>query len=374
MQWDFSDLAVPGVRTLQPYQPGKPDSEVRRAYGLTDIIKLASNENPFGPSPKAMAAVTGCMQELARYPDGNGYDLKASLSVRLGVAMESITLGNGSNDVLEIIARTFLAPGLSSVFSQYAFAVYYLVTQAIGAQPRVAQAYSPDHSMPYGHDLNAMAEQIAPTTRLVFIANPNNPTGTWLGRTELETFLASLPEQVLVVVDEAYTEYVEDEDYPNAISWLSRFPNLIVVRTFSKAYGLAGLRVGYAVSHPSVANLLNRVRQPFNVNIPAQVAALAALEDKDHLKRTRHLNQQGMGQLKHAFDRLGLSYLPSMGNFLCVQMDGPGASVFQALLHRGIIVRPVDNYGLPNFLRVTVGSERENNLLIHGLKEVLEKC
>jgi histidinol-phosphate aminotransferase len=207
----------------------------------------------------------------------------------------------------------------------------------------------------------------------VFIANPNNPTGTWLGRTELEAFITRVPEQVLVVVDEAYAEYVEDEDYPDAVAWLSRFPNLILVRTFSKAYGLAGLRVGYAVSHPTIADLLNRVRQPFNVNIPAQEAALAALDDDDHLQRSRHLNQQGMEQLKQAFDRLGLSYLPSMGNFLCVQMDRPGLSVFQALLHRGIIVRPVDNYGLPNYLRVTVGSESENSLFIDGLKEVLGK-
>jgi histidinol-phosphate aminotransferase len=320
-----------------------------------------------------MAAVAGCIQDLARYPDGNGYALKASLSAHLGVSMECITLGNGSNDVLEVIARTFLAPGLSSVFSQYAFAVYYLVTQAIGAQSRVAQAHGSDRPMPYGHDLTAMAEQITTTTRLVFIANPNNPTGTWLGRTELEAFITRVPEQVLVVVDEAYAEYVEDEDYPDAVAWLSRFPNLILVRTFSKAYGLAGLRVGYAVSHPTIADLLNRVRQPFNVNIPAQEAALAALDDDDHLQRSRHLNQQGMEQLKQAFDRLGLSYLPSMGNFLCVQMDRPGLSVFQALLHRGIIVRPVDNYGLPNYLRVTVGSESENSLFIDGLKEVLGK-
>lgn len=373
MQCDFVDLAVPGVRTLQPYQPGKPDSEVRRAYGLSDIIKLASNENPFGPSPKAMAAVAGCIQGLARYPDGNGYDLKVSLSARLGVPLECITLGNGSNDVLEIIARTFLAPGLSSVFSQYAFAVYYLVTQAIGAEPRIAQAHAPDHAMPYGHDLDAMAEQVTPTTRLVFIANPNNPTGTWLGQAELETFITRLPEQVLVVLDEAYTEYVEDENYPDAIAWLSQFPNLIVVRTFSKAYGLAGLRVGYAVSHPQVADLINRVRQPFNVNIPAQAAALAALDDDEHLQRSRHFNRQGMRQLQQAFDGLGFSYLPSMGNFLCVQMDQPGLSVFQALLHRGIIVRPVDNYGLPNFIRVTVGSESENNLFIKALEEVCGK-
>lgn len=372
MSCDFIELVVPGVRTLQPYQPGKPDSEVRRTYGLSRIVKLASNENPLGPSPKAMASVAGCLQELARYPDGNGYELKSALAERLGVSRDSLTLGNGSNDVLEIIARSFLAPGLSGVFSQHGFAVYPLVTQASGAEARVAKANPPDHPMAYGHDLNAMAAQVDATTRLVFIANPNNPTGTWVTRDALESFLERLPAQVLVVVDEAYIDYVEEKEYPNALDGLSRFANLIVVRTFSKAYGLAGLRIGYAVSHPAVAELLNRVRQPFNVSIPAQAAALAALADTEHLHRSRDLNRHGMAQLKRGFDELGLGYLPSVGNFLCVHTGRPGAVVFEALLRRGIIVRPIANYGLPDWLRISIGNEVENTLLLEELQVVLE--
>ena len=371
MHCDYVELAVPGVRALQPYQPGKPDSEVRREYGLTEVIKLASNENPLGPSPKALAAVRDRFSELARYPDGNSFELKAALSAHLNVSPDSITLGNGSNDVLEIIARTFLAPDDASVFARHAFAVYALVTQAIGAQARVARASPPDHAMPYGHDLDAMAAQINKQTRLVFIANPNNPTGTWLSGAELEAFLISLPRDVLVVVDEAYTEYVETADYPNTVPWVERFPNLIVTRTFSKAYGLAGLRVGYAVSHPQVADLLNRVRQPFNVNIPAQAAAIAALGDVEHLQRSRQVNREGMALLQGALDELKLGYLPSVGNFLCVDMGRPGPAVFQALLRRGVIVRPVSNYGLPNFLRITIGTEQENRRLLQALREVL---
>jgi len=371
MHCDFIELAAPGVRALQPYQPGKPDSEVRREYGLTEVIKLASNENPLGPGPKALAAVRDCLGELARYPDGNGFELKAALATHLNIAPDSITLGNGSNDVLEIIARTFLTPAHACIFAQHAFAVYPLVTQAIGAQARVAKANPPDHAMPYGHDLNALAEQIDAKTRLIFIANPNNPTGTWLNSAELEAFLERAPEHVIVTVDEAYTEYVDEPDYPDTIPWVERFPNLVVTRTFSKAYGLAGLRVGFAISHPQVANLLNRVRQPFNVNIPAQVAAVAALGDTDHLERSRQVNREGMALLKSVLAEMGLRYLPSVGNFLCVDMGRPGLEIFEALLRRGVTVRPVANYGLPNFLRITIGTERENRKLIETLREVL---
>ncbi len=371
MHCDYVALAVPGVRALQPYQPGKPDSEVRREYGLTEVIKLASNENPLGPSPKALAAVCHCLGELARYPDGNSFELKAALSAHLNVSPDNLTLGNGSNDVLEIVARTFLAPDRACVYAQHAFAVYPLVTQAIGAEAQVAKANPTDHPMPYGHDLDEMVQSIDGKTRLMFIANPNNPTGTWLSSAELEAFLVRVPEHVLVVVDEAYTEYGEAADYPNTIPWVERFPNLIVTRTFSKAYGLAGLRVGYAVSHPPVANLLNRVRQPFNVNIPAQAAAIAALGDAEHLQRSRQVNREGMALLQSALDELGLDYLPSGGNFLCVDMGRPGPEVFQDLLRRGVIVRPVSNYGLPNFLRITIGTEQENRRLLQALREVL---
>ena len=373
MTCDYLALAAPGVRTLQPYQPGKPESELRREYGLSHIVKLASNENPLGPSPRALAAVREALGDLARYPDGNGFELKAALSAKLGLSMAMLTLGNGSNDVLELAARAFLTPEHEAVFSEQAFAVYPLVTQANGATARVAKANPPDHAMPYGHDLAAMRSSISDRTRIVFVANPNNPTGTWLKTAELEEFLSSVPKSVIVVVDEAYGEYVEAEaDCPNALRWHDRFPNLIVTRTFSKAYGLAGLRVGYAVSHPQIADLLNRVREPFNVNSLALVAAAAALDDVSHLERGRAINRAGMRQLQDACRQLGLNWLPSVGNFLCVEVGRPGREVFLELLKQGVIVRPVDNYGLPRFLRISIGTEAENARLIEVLNAVLK--
>jgi histidinol-phosphate aminotransferase len=372
MTCDFLSLAAPGVRTLQPYQPGKPESELRREYGLSDIVKLASNENPLGPSPRALTAVRDALSGLARYPDGNGFELKSALAAKLGLSLSMLTLGNGSNDVLELAARAFLTPEHEAVFSEHAFAVYPIVTQAVGATARIARANPPDQVMPYGHDPAALLALINDRTRLVFIANPNNPTGTWLKTAELEAFLAAVPEQVIVVVDEAYGEYVDAEaDCPNALRWLERFPNLIVTRTFSKAYGLAGLRVGYAVAHPQVADLLNRVRQPFNVNNLALVAAAAALDDVGHLERSKALNRAGMRQLQEACRRLGLNWLPSVGNFLCVDVGRPGREVFLELLKRGVIARPVDNYGLPQHLRITIGTEAENHRLIDALADIL---
>ncbi|NMQ18621.1 histidinol-phosphate transaminase [Candidatus Competibacter phosphatis] len=372
MSCDFLSLAAPGVRTLQPYQPGKPESELRREYGLSDIVKLASNENPLGPSPKAMTAVREALGDLARYPDGNGFELKAALSAKLGISMSMLTLGNGSNDLLELVARAFLTPEHAAIFSEHAFAVYPIVTQASGATARVAKANPPDHAMPHGHDPAAMLALISDRTRVMFIANPNNPTGTWLKTAELEALLEAVPERVIVVVDEAYHEYVETEaDCPSALRWLDRFPNLVVTRTFSKAYGLAGLRIGYAVSHPQVADLLNRVRQPFNVNSLALVAAAAALDDVEHLERSRATNRAGMKQLQNACRQWGLSWLPSAGNFLCVDLGQPGREVFVELLKRGVIARPVDNYGLPRHLRISIGTEAENARWIEAMHDIL---
>lgn len=372
MSCDYFALAAPGVRTLQPYQPGKPESELRREYGLNDIIKLASNENPLGPSPKALAAVQEALSQLARYPDGNGFDLKAALSKRLQVPMTALTLGNGSNDVLELVARAFLTPEHEAIFSEHAFAVYPIVTQAVGATARVAKANPAKHEMPYGHDLSAMQALINDQTRVIFVANPNNPTGTWLKTAALDAFLRAVPESVIVVVDEAYLEYVEaDMDCPNALSWFDRFPNLVVTRTFSKAYGLAGLRVGYAVSQPAVADLLNRVREPFNVNSLALVAATAALDDMEHLERGKAVNRDGMQRLLTFCRQRGLAWLPSAGNFLCIDVGRPGREVFLELLKCGVITRPVDNYGLPQFLRISIGSAAENRRLIEALGEVL---
>jgi len=369
--FSFCDLATPGVQGLRPYEPGKPLSELEREYGVRDAIKLASNENPLGPSPAALEAARGVIGEIARYPDGNGFELKRAIAHRYGVDMRGITLGNGSNDVLEIIARAFLLPGLESVFSQHAFAVYSIVTQAIGATARVVPANDGSQGPRYGHDLDGMLAAFSDKTRVVFIANPNNPTGTWLKRDELEAFLERVPQQIIVVLDEAYVEYVTEAEYPDSIPWLTRFPNLILTRTFSKAYGLAGLRVGFALSHPEVSDILNRVRQPFNVNILAMTAASVALMDRAHLEASLKLNQSGMQQWVDALVELGLDYIPSVGNFLCVDVGRPAAAVYEALLHEGVIVRPVANYGLPNHLRITLGLTQENRRAITALRKVL---
>ncbi len=365
MSCDFFSLALEGVRGLQPYQPGKPLPELEREYGIRDAVKLASNENPLGPGAAALAAARETLTDLARYPDGNGHVLKQALSRHLNLAPERLTLGNGSNDVLELIVRAFADARHSVVFSQHAFAVYPLATRAVGARAIVVPARN------WGHDLPAMAEAVTEDTRVVFVANPNNPTGTWVDRDSLHAFLARLPARVLAVVDEAYFEYVSEPDYPDSLRWLDEFPNLIVTRTFSKAYGLAGLRVGYAVSHPQVADLLNRVRQPFNVNAVALAAAAAALEDDGHLRRGVELNRAGQQQLAEAFQRLGLAYIPSAGNFISVDLKRPGAEVYQALLRRGVIVRPVANYGMPHHLRVSIGLEAENARFIQALDAVL---
>ena len=361
----FLHIATPGIAELQPYVPGKPLAELERELGLSHSIKLASNENPLGASPRVAEAIAGALPEIARYPDGGGYELRQVLAERHAVAPSCVTLGNGSNDVLDMVARVFLGPGVQSLFSQYAFAVYPICSQAVGAEPVVAPARD------YGHDLGAMAERITPRTRVVWIANPNNPTGTWLGAEALRAFLKQLPQHLVVVLDEAYTEYVEEEGYPDATRWLEEFPNLIVTRTFSKAYGLASLRVGYALSHPQVADLLNRVRQPFNVNSLAQTAALAALGDQAFIRRVVALNRQGMGQLVAGVKSLGLALIPSVGNFLTVDMGRDAAPLDQALLRLGCITRPLANYGMPNHLRISIGLEEENARLLESLAQVL---
>lgn len=364
---------MPPVNGLTPYQPGKPIEELARELNLNParIVKLASNENPLGPSPKAVAAVKEALLDIARYPDGSGFQLKHKLAAKLGVGVEQITLGNGSNDVLDLVARVFLGPGRSAVFSQYAFAVYPLATQSVGAQARIAPAHDGSRGPRYGHDLQAMLDQVADDTAVVFIANPNNPTGTWVSRKELWGFLQALPRRVIAVVDEAYCEYIDLEDYPNALEWLKVFPNLIVTRTFSKAYGLAGLRVGYAVSDPEVTELLNRVRQPFNVNSLALLAAAAALDDEEHLVASLELNRAGRMQLAEAFKTRGLAFNPPVGNFITVNVGREAGPVFAALLQEGVIVRPLANYGLPNHLRVSVGRREENDRFINALDRVL---
>lgn len=359
----FCDLAVSGVAELRPYVPGKPIEELQRQYGVRDVIKLASNENPLGPSKAALAAVAQSAKELTRYPDGNGYALKIALAEKVQLAPEQITLGNGSNDVLELIARAFAGAGDEIVYSEHAFAVYPIVTKAIGATGVTASAKD------YGHDLAAIYNAITPRTKLVFIANPNNPTGTWIEPSEIKAFLEKVPENVLVVLDEAYVEYLEQQE--NTVAWLQDFHNLIITRTFSKAYGLAGLRIGYAMSHPEVADLLNRVRQPFNANSLAQAAAVAALGDDNYLQQAREINAAGMKQLIAGFEKLNLNYIPSKGNFITVNVHSNAAEVFDDLLYEGVIVRPVANYGLPQHLRVSIGLPEENERFLEALTKVL---
>lgn len=366
---DPCELAPANIRAIAPYQPGKPIAELARELGLAEknIVKLASNENPLGASPKGLDAAEASLADIARYPDGSGFELKAALKQKSGIAMDRIVLGNGSNDVLELAARAFLFPGATAVYSQHAFAVYPLAVQAAGARGIETPARN------FGHDLAAMRAAIRDDTRMVFVANPNNPTGTLLANDELEDFLKTAPGHVVVVLDEAYGEYLPPEKQSRSTEWLGRFPNLVVSRTFSKAYGLAGLRVGYALASAGVADLMNRVRQPFNVCSPALAAATAALNDDEFIQRSHALNQLGMKQFVQGFEKLGLDYIPSSGNFISVKV-GPAQAVFQALLRRGVIVRPVGNYGMPEHLRISIGLAQENAKCLLALEESLKEC
>lgn len=369
---DPTDWAVEAVRGLQPYQPGKPISELEREYGVSDVVKLASNENPLGVSPLAQAAMHDALDDLWLYPDGGGYSLRQALARLHGVDADCITLGNGSNDTLVLLAETFLAPGREAVFSQYCFAVYPIATRATGARARVVPALGHDAEQPLGHDLEAMAAAVGPDTRMVFVANPNNPTGTWAGEAALRRFLDRIPREVVVVVDEAYVEYAQPLGAPDASAWLNAYPNLVVSRTFSKAYGLAGIRVGYAVSSPAIAGLLNRLRQPFNVNSLALAGAEAALGDTAFIERSVHENADGILQLRAGLGELGVSAPHSACNFLLVDLGRDVAPVNEALLRQGVIVRPVANYGLPQHLRITVGTEPQNERLLAALARALE--
>lgn len=369
MSRDFLALAVPGVQKLSPYVTGKPIDELARELGIEPelIVKLASNENPLGPNPRVLEAIAAELPELSRYPDGSGFQLKAKLAERFGLKPEQITLGNGSNDIIDLVARCWLAPGRNAVFSAHAFAAYPICTQAVGAESRVVPAID------YGYDLNGMLDAIDEQTGVVFIANPNNPTGTWIGPQGLETFLDHVPAHVLVVLDEAYIEFAEDGELPNGLDYLDRYPNLLVSRTLCKAYGLAGLRVGYAASSPRIADVLNRVRQPFNVNSLALVAACVALDDEQYLAEGRRVNRAGMAQLEKGLGELGLKWIPSRGNFLAVDLGRDATEINAGLLRQGVIVRPIAGYDMPSFLRVSIGTEAENARFIEALRVVLDQ-
>ena len=348
------------ILSLSPYQGGKPISELKRELGLDKVVKLASNENPLGVGPKALEAMTKAVSEVDRYPDGNGFDLKQTLSSKLSIDPNCITLGNGSNDILELIARAYVCSASDEVvFSEYAFVVYPLVTQALGAKAVVTPAKN------FSHDLSAMRKAINNNTKVVFIANPNNPTGTLLTDDELYKFLTSVPSSVVVVLDQAYFEYLDIKD--SALSWLGEFENLIITRTFSKAYGLAGLRVGYSLSSKQIADYLNRIRQPFNVNHVAQSAAIASLADEAYLTRSVAANKIGLEQLSKGFSKLGLSYIKSSANFIAVKVDN-ALSMYEKLLKKGFIVRPVE---MENYLRVSVGTKNENDDFLDALGGLL---
>ncbi len=353
--FDPLDCCRAGISGLAPYQPGKPPQQLERELGVRDAVKLASNENLRGPSPKVAAALRQALGEIHFYPDGGGHELKALLAAHHGVAPGQVTLGNGSNELLELAGRCFLGPGAAAVYSRHAFAVYALVVQASGAEARVAPPLPASDAMPFGHDLEAMLGRVNDATAVVFIANPNNPTGTWAGQDALRGFLRRLPRRVVAVVDQAYGDYAAHADCADAAAWLDEFPNLIVTHTFSKIFALAGLRIGYALSSPAMADLLNRLRQPFNVNAPAQCAAAAALGDRRHVDESVRANAAGLARLREGCARFGVSGLPSAANFLCIEVGGEARRIYEELLARGVIVRPLTNYELPGHLRVTVG-------------------
>jgi len=362
---DAKIFAPEWVRGLAPYPPGKPIEELEREYGISDSIKLASNENPLGPSPKALAAIRNALVGLHRYPDGSAFYLRRGVAQKLGVSPDTLIFGNGSNEIIELAVRTFVRPGEEAVMADQAFIVSRLIVQAAGATARIV----PLRNMT--HDLDAIAETIGPRTKMVFLANPNNPTGTIFRRSDWEEFLRVVPPRVIILMDEAYAEFVEDPDYPDSLEDQGRDRALITLRTFSKIYGLAGLRIGYGVAHPELIELMNRVRQPFNVGALAQVGALAALEDDEHVVRTREINRQGMAYLTREFDRLGLSWVPSWANFLLVNV-GNGAQVYERLLRFGVIVRPMGFYGFPEHVRVTIGTRPENERFVAALRQALE--
>jgi histidinol-phosphate aminotransferase len=371
MAFSALSLAAPAVRTLAPYVPGKPLEELEREYGISNSIKLASNENPLGPGELARAAARKVVDELGLYPDSNGYTLKKALARKHGCSLEAITLGNGSNDVLVMLAEAFLTPETEAVYSQYSFAIYAIASHAVGAREIAVPALGNESPMALGHDLDTMRAAVTPKTRVVFVANPNNPTGTWADKDSLERFVKSIPETTLVVIDEAYIEYVRETRFPDASRWLDRYPNLVVTRTFSKAYGLAGLRVGYALSHPEVGALLGRVRQPFNVNSISLAAAAAALDDAAHLKRSVELVHAGLEHVGAGLDRLRVRRYPTVGNFVLIDCERPAGAIYEAMLRQGVIVRPVGNYSLPNHLRITIGTAEENQRMLAALQLAL---
>lgn len=361
---DFRSLANNGVRNLIPYQPGKPIEELERELGITSSIKMASNENPLGPSQQVILAAQNALLKAHFYPDGGCYELKQALSKFLSVQPDQITVGNGSENILELIVKAYLHRDDAAVISQYAFLTIPILIQSYGAQAIVVPAKN------WGHDIAGMISAINDKTRILFLVNPNNPTGTYTNENDFLTLMESVPPHVLVVVDEAYSEYINNPDYPDTLKYLARFPNMVITRTFSKVYGLAALRLGYSVSSPDIADILNRSRLPFNVNTIAAKAACAALEDQTHVKNSVTLNREGMQQLEKGLKDLKLDYIPSIGNFITVDVND-AATVYQKLLYEGIIVRPLKAYGMPRHIRVTIGTLQQNDRFLKAAHKIL---
>lgn len=363
MKIDFRSLANSGLRDLMPYQPGKPIEELERELGITQSIKLASNENPLGPSPKVILAVQEILQKAHFYPDGGCFELKQALAKYLSVDMNQVTVGNGSENVLELIVKAYLHKDDTAVISQYAFLTIPILLQSYGVKANVVPANE------WGHDVANMIKAIDEKTRVLFLVNPNNPTGTYTNEKDFLTLMESVPPHIIVVVDEAYSEYINEEDYPDTLSYLTRYPNMIITRTFSKVYGLAALRLGYAISSPEIADMLNRARLPFNVNSIAAKAACAALEDQEHVKKSVELNRRGMKQLMEGLDQLKLKYIPSLGNFVTVDVED-GGEIYQKLLREGVIVRPLKAYGMPRHIRVTIGTLEQNERFLRTMQKM----
>lgn len=360
----------PEITRIQPYQPGRTKAQSGHDKTMP-TLKLSSNENLAGPSPCVDKRLSRCLSQLHFYPPGDGRALKERLARRHGLHRDCITLGNGSSEVLDFLGRCFLAPGKHALCARHAFSVYGLLTRVCGAEMHVVDANLPDHAMPMGHNLDAFLQRIDEHTAMIFIANPNNPTGTYLGEEELQAFLQRVPSSLPVVVDQAYIEYA-DASCAHADRWLEQYPNLVVTQTFSKVFALAGLRVGYALSSPVIAAWLDRIRQPFNVNRLAQEAALAALDDEDFLRANVAANRRQRDRLSAACSELGLKCLPSAANFLCIEFGERASAVYESLLRHGIIVRPLQNYDLPGYLRVTIGSSDDNSRFLSALRTILE--
>jgi histidinol-phosphate aminotransferase len=355
------------ILDIEPYIPGKPIEEVERELGLKNIVKLASNENPWGPSPKAVSAILNRVDNIHLYPDGSAYELIQVLSEQLSFSKENIILGNGSDELIRMIAETFLYPEDEVIIPEPTFSAYEFATKLMGG--KIVKVPTEDYKL----NLNGMLEKINKKTKLIFICNPNNPTGKIVSKEELEDFLNNIPEQIVVILDEAYNEYVESSDYKSGLEYLRHRKNLIVLRTFSKIYGLAGLRVGYGIADKQLIDLINRVREPFNVNLLAQVAAVASLRDKDYLNKCKQLNSLNKQMLYSNLKHLSLDYVPTEANFILIDLKRDAQVIYKEMLKKGVIIRPCTSFGLPNHIRVTIGKEEENLIFINALAQVLKK-